>query len=320
MITFDLELPDTCLLYTDNDLFAGETVQLRPGNPRTHARVISGAGLEVWLYEVRQPYRVTHALLQDIFHLAIALQFEGPAFHNGIALQPGSSLVSVPRQEVEQLIRPGLILELVADRARAKERGWSIENGIVFGLPPWSLRPLARLASNVYGSPACTEISTSRASTTAEKELLIFLQNMLDAGISVSVHSNAADLGGRDDRRIVANVTELIADQDDDEAFSVAFLARNAEISERTLYRAFSRHLGVSPYRYILTWRLNRVRRLLMAAPDDLNAVTRAATQAGFAHLSDMGRHYRRTFGETPSETLARSRKKRVCLAVPMGG
>ncbi|MBC7037378.1 AraC family transcriptional regulator, partial [Salmonella enterica subsp. enterica serovar Enteritidis] len=53
--------------------------------------------------------------------------------------------------------------------------------------------------------------------------------------------------------------------------------------------------------------RLWLVRKRLLAGADSVKAVARAF---GFWHLSDFSRSYRNQFGEPPSQTLERGRRR----------
>ena len=57
---------------------------------------------------------------------------------------------------------------------------------------------------------------------------------------------------------------------------------------------------------------LREVRRSLIEQPHNRDAVTRAASDFGFWHLSRFAGHYRAVFGESPSETVMRARSERV--------
>jgi transcriptional regulator GlxA family with amidase domain len=57
----------------------------------------------------------------------------------------------------------------------------------------------------------------------------------------------------------------------------------------------------------MVAMRLNKVRRYLRQAADKAT-VTEAATHFGFYHFGRFSAHYRRLFGEVPSETLHRAR------------
>lgn len=86
----------------------------------------------------------------------------------------------------------------------------------------------------------------------------------------------------------------------------VADIARAAGVGVRALARGFEKHLGVSPQRYLLQYRLDRVRERLLAA--STATVTEVATEFGFWQLGQFAARYRGRFGESPSQTLRRTR------------
>lgn len=94
------------------------------------------------------------------------------------------------------------------------------------------------------------------------------------------------------------------------EAWTTTTLAAAVAVSARALQAGFRLHTGVSPTTYLRDVRLGRVHRDLTAAAPGLT-VTDAAASWGFVHLGRFAGAYRRRFGETPSETLRRSRKHR---------
>ncbi|RYF57240.1 MAG: AraC family transcriptional regulator, partial [Comamonadaceae bacterium] len=115
--------------------------------------------------------------------------------------------------------------------------------------------------------------------------------------------------------RVTDRVVEYI-DSATDVPFTVRELTDVAQVSERTLYAAFRRDLGVSPMAYLRKIRLTRAREALLTAQEDHtgveNTVTAVAYRFGFNHVGRFAAHYREEFGEFPSET----RKSRV-VAVP---
>jgi AraC-like DNA-binding protein len=82
-------------------------------------------------------------------------------------------------------------------------------------------------------------------------------------------------------------------------------LARQLNVSVRTIHDAVLRHTGMSLHRYLRLRRLWLVRRELRAGTQSVKAV---ALAFGFWHFGDFAQSYRMTFGEAPSETLARAR------------
>ena len=92
------------------------------------------------------------------------------------------------------------------------------------------------------------------------------------------------------------------------QSVSLDDLCMVSSVSERRVRHAFYECLGTSPTGYLRAAALNEVRRVLLQAPPNRDAVTRAATDYGFWHLSRFASQYRALFGESPSATLARAR------------
>jgi AraC family ethanolamine operon transcriptional activator len=82
-------------------------------------------------------------------------------------------------------------------------------------------------------------------------------------------------------------------------------LAKQVGVSVRTMHDAVKRYRGMSLHRYLRLRRLWLVRQRLVAGAHSVKA---CALAFGFWHLSDFSRSYRSQFGESPSDTLARSR------------
>jgi transcriptional regulator GlxA family with amidase domain len=76
--------------------------------------------------------------------------------------------------------------------------------------------------------------------------------------------------------------------------------------SRRSLERAFRRHTGMSPWKYVKSVRLRRARDQLRAADQHRLTVGEVARRWGMAH-SQFSADYRRVYGETPVETLQAS-------------
>lgn len=76
-------------------------------------------------------------------------------------------------------------------------------------------------------------------------------------------------------------------------------------VSRRYLDYIFAGAFGTSPARYLRLLRLHEVRRRLRKP--GTTTVTREALTLGFNHLSLFSVQYKKTFGESPSETLAKT-------------
>jgi AraC-like DNA-binding protein len=91
------------------------------------------------------------------------------------------------------------------------------------------------------------------------------------------------------------------------EVTSIADLCRITGTRERSLYMGFLELTGLSPTVYLRVRRLHCVRAEL-SREGNPPSVTEAATRHGFWHLGRFADHYRKLFGELPSQTLRRAR------------
>jgi AraC-like DNA-binding protein len=82
-------------------------------------------------------------------------------------------------------------------------------------------------------------------------------------------------------------------------------LAKQIGVSVRTMHDAVKQYRGMTLHRYLRVRRLWLVRKRLIEGSQSVKA---CALAFGFWHLGDFSISYRSQFGETPSETLARSR------------
>ena len=90
------------------------------------------------------------------------------------------------------------------------------------------------------------------------------------------------------------------------DAVRVGSVARHLGVSERSLYLAFQDQLGVGPYAIHQLDQLHRFREALALSHGGRGSVTSAAASVGFGDPARLARVYRRQFGESPRQTLAR--------------
>ncbi|WP_035804484.1 AraC family transcriptional regulator [Kitasatospora mediocidica] len=90
------------------------------------------------------------------------------------------------------------------------------------------------------------------------------------------------------------------------EAVSVADIARAARVSLRTLRAGFRTHLQTTPLAYLRAVRLDHAHRDLLAVFEGraTGTVTEVACRWGFTHLGRFSSDYRRTYQQSPSQTL----------------
>ena len=86
---------------------------------------------------------------------------------------------------------------------------------------------------------------------------------------------------------------------------TLAALCEASGVSERRVRSAFYECYQMSPTAYLRVTALNAVRRELVEGPQQRGAVSRAASDWGFWHLSRFAAQYRALFGESPRHTLS---------------
>ncbi|MBK6678365.1 MAG: AraC family transcriptional regulator [Rhodocyclaceae bacterium] len=104
----------------------------------------------------------------------------------------------------------------------------------------------------------------------------------------------------------VKRVEEFISDHAG-EPLTVASLAAYAGVSASALYAGFRNFRQTTPMAHLRNVRLQKVHDdLRQAGSGSTITVTDVAFKWGFAHLSHFTAHYKRKFGELPSDTLRR--------------
>jgi len=77
--------------------------------------------------------------------------------------------------------------------------------------------------------------------------------------------------------------------------------------SERTVERIFKKHFGITPYGYLKIHRLHLIRKQLLHKDGSITAnIGDIAIKHGFMQMGYFCSEYKKTFGETASETLRR--------------
>ena len=94
-----------------------------------------------------------------------------------------------------------------------------------------------------------------------------------------------------------------------DQAITIEKLVEATGIGARAIFRAFQQTRGYSPMAFARTIRLRHAHQML-STPDKETSVTAVAFVCGFGNLGHFARDYREAFGERPSETLGRARRR----------
>jgi AraC-like DNA-binding protein len=89
-----------------------------------------------------------------------------------------------------------------------------------------------------------------------------------------------------------------------DHKMSVSEIARNHNISEKSLQNSFKALFDLTPNQYIRILKLNLVHHELIQSNAAKTAVWKVAQKWGFSHMGRFSKYYKELFGENPSITL----------------
>ncbi|MBK8174002.1 MAG: AraC family transcriptional regulator [Rhodospirillales bacterium] len=166
-----------------------------------------------------------------------------------------------------------------------------------------TLRSLCQWLAREFDRPMTPLLQNRACALRFERVLLSLLLDVL-VPQDVASARRSEDLDAAQLRRVEEWLDSHCAD-----AITVDDLAVIAGVSVRALRRGFQRLRGCTPSEAIQRRRLDHVRHALRGGGPEVN-VTRAAMDAGFFHLGRFAMRYSQVFGEKPSDTLARHRRR----------
>lgn len=206
-----------------------------------------------------------------------------------------ANALMIPNQALRDLVQAG----------RDRDARWP---GLPDGLPLSAELPEARRLSDLLGYISRQFDDSLPLSAKARAAMAVLIDEFLSDLIlrSTPLLAEGRVLPAAWHR---VRMAEEIMRARSDEPLSMASVAREIGVGLRSLQLAFMEARAMGPRDVLLRIRLERAReRLLSAGPAD--TVTTIALDCGFAHLGRFPAAYRIAFGELPTETLARTRRR----------
>ena len=145
-------------------------------------------------------------------------------------------------------------------------------------------------------------ILESRAAVASfEHALTTFLLFGLQHNLTDALNAPTPDVGANHVRLVEDYISAHCR-----EPISMQTIARETGHGANSIFRAFRKHRDYTPMQFLRNVRMTMARNRLLQ-PNAAESVSQVAFACGFTHLGRFAIQYRRRFGETPSETLARS-------------
>ena len=253
--------------------------------------------------------RIRKPFVEDVYGLHIPLR-PGMEFRMGSEyrlVDPGYAHLTGPKSSFDLRVRGQGDALAVVIPAGLMHAHWVGEEAdpcgplqgepSVFTLASPAGRKLFRVMSAVWA-----EILRNRTGPKAKQDF----ENAIVECLTQTLEAPIDAVGTvRNARQILDRAKSFIRTHLGDQ-LTVPDVARAAGTSRRTLYRLFLHEEQLTPLDFIQHERMDSARRAFLASNPEEATVTTIAIRHGFNHLGRFAAHYRRTFGERPSETLRR--------------
>ncbi|MDA9509484.1 transcriptional regulator [Bradyrhizobium sp. CCBAU 11386] len=233
--------------------------------------------------------------------LDVPIRFNGAQRDRAVVVIGSSGAAYNAIEEVQRQIAS------VVFRPEVKDRGWpeTHSNFKIFEASPWTLNGLRNVVREVVAAasepidPAEVPLKAAAMKESLFGAVDAVFDNLVSARWTVRPN---------DERqfKIFQDIRALLSGDLAQPIYSEE-MARKLGLSVRALHDVVRRYRGMSLHRYLRLRRLWLVRQRLLAGAESVKAV---ALAFGFWHLSDFSRSYRDQFGEAPSETLERGRRR----------
>ncbi|MFG2294029.1 AraC family transcriptional regulator [Streptomyces sp. NPDC048603] len=255
---------------------------------------------------------VTPGVVPDFYNVHVLLVGAGEVTVDSVALPSPAHSVIAPggrpalRRSAETVNLVLIIPRPVLDRALAVRLGERPRAPLFFA-PVFDHR-LGTVGAWLNLVRAFAEFAASGLATRSPLATGHFEQLLVNGLLDAQPHeltSTVTGLGPAVLPGAVRRAADFCAEHAD-EPISVADMARAARVSPRSLREGFRTHLGTTPLAYLRGIRLDLARGdlLAIAAGRATGTVTDVALRRGFTHLSRFTGHYRKAYGETPSQTV----------------
>ncbi|HSQ70397.1 MAG TPA: helix-turn-helix domain-containing protein [Steroidobacteraceae bacterium] len=240
-------------------------------------------------------------------HIALRQEIEYRVGRRVLRSAPGRAVLLAPGHDYSARIPPGKVVAMIVAPSLLDEELQARQAGRTRSLVPKSIEveltpELARQAENLAAAqlaavPAANGDLRHPGLRSSERRLAAWVANRLLEHSGLRALSPASrQLADDLDAWIRGHLAEPI---------TFERLRSFAGVSSRCLQKACLARWGQTPIELVTTRRLHRARDELLARPAAAS-VTEVAISCGFTHLGRFAGLYRRTFGESPSDTLGR--------------
>jgi AraC family ethanolamine operon transcriptional activator len=277
--------------------------QLRPGKFFGCLQTLQLGGLSLHYERIEQPYSYRGRLWAGGRVFGVASHWSGEVYSGGRVHSP-DTVVSCGDRYAETLVFGSRFeaVFIVADESLMRDNAFH----------RWGRTKVPGIESDMWAPPSVAAATYFRDNAqellrtgVADNENARRILRLKAVEIILSTLEWVAPIPAdrvRSSTRayIVSQAIDIIESRLDSD-LDISQVCQCLRVSSRTLRDCFMKVLRVSPYQYILSTRLNRVRSDLRHGQH--RSIENAAMRWGFSHMGRFAKFYKRTFGESPTET-----------------
>ncbi|WP_110634420.1 MULTISPECIES: helix-turn-helix domain-containing protein [unclassified Pseudomonas] len=249
--------------------------------------------------------RVQSPSLDGIYHLQLLLRGKCLQQQDGEqrCLEPGSLLMINPQDRVDLtyssdcekfIVRiPAMVLESACRDVGVMGQGTQ---------SPKFVRAHYRLAE-IEGVADLLALMCKEAET-ANRQMMVEIHYQKILALKLLPLLDASSERGAPPRSALFTRLDQFIGEHLSQDLDADWLAREAQVSLRSLYLLFEHEVKLPPHQYIRRRRLQQIHARLRDSNHPPRSVTEVAMDYGFYHLGRFSEMYKREFGELPSATL----------------
>jgi len=296
--------------YTDLDQFRQAYRRVQVDFTPTCARISAQQAIlvlpdcEIYLLETF-PRLLDAVVENNTTFVSLTMDDTFPVRINGLEKDGPGMVLGLGGAGYKLIEYPGSKFATIVFNRELTNRGWPVSGNVLsaFAIAADAqerLRDAVR-AAFAFASDRPDEFALPGAALGVQESLLA----TIDAAVATSQQEDVRRAVTSSRYFSLAQKIETILSTHLDRPIYSEELATELGVSVRTLHNATLRFRGMSLHRYLRLKRLWAVRRQLIAGGQQIKT---CAIANGFWHLGEFAALYAGHFGETPSQTLARSR------------
>jgi AraC-like DNA-binding protein len=284
-----------------------EYLQLSPGNLGSQTSIVNLPEISIHWYNSAASVHIRECHQHDSVFLAFVISSSGAPKWYGRDFRKDNVLLYFPEHEQDYVIPTDTrSLGLTLGGKLLQSMNWKLQSESVRQIDQASLDAIASYCSKITAQVRHQSSLDHEEALLLQERLVIQLDTLLMPWLSTKDDSQQAQLSASRSYKVVRCAETHMAEWKTDQLLDISLLAKLSHVSPRTLYRSYRNIYGMGPYEYHVLKKLRSFRENIRQQGHELDAITRAAYNAGFSHMSRFSEMYRKRYDELPSKTLLR--------------